>query len=228
MVRRNNRNSRRLLNKRARPRNGAMLDVQHQIADNTQAAAAVSMPRVRDAQLMRAPRNKCYLFERSIQGPTIVNATAPLDTFGALSYRLSDFTDYTEFTLLFDQYRILQFQFVFTPTSNNNYAGTLATVIDLNDGTVPVLMNALYQYPTLMLSRPGQLVTRTFQPQVALAAYSGAFTSYANRGAQWIDSQSPSVFHYGLKYGITGISGQPSTAQYVVITRAVIQCRNVK
>jgi len=34
---------------------------------------------------------------------------------------------------------------------------------------------------------------------MAVAAFSGAFTSYSNVPAGWIDSASPGVQHYGLK-----------------------------
>lgn len=37
------------------------------------------------------------------------------------------------------------------------------------------------------------------RPRTAMAAYSGAFTSYANMSDQWIDLNSTSVQYYGFK-----------------------------
>lgn len=38
---------------------------------------------------------------------------------------------------------------------------------------------------------------------MAVAVYSGAFTSFANAPSSWIDSGSPNVQHYGLKAAVT-------------------------
>jgi len=43
---------------------------------------------------------------------------------------------------------------------------------------------------------------------MAVAAYAGSFTSYANMEPQWIDCASPSVQHYGFKCAVnpTGVA----------------------
>jgi hypothetical protein len=183
---------------------------------------------VPDQKPMLLARNKIYTFQRTLQGPTISLATAPLDTLGALSVRLADFPNYSELATAYDEYRIMQLQIVFTPTSVNNQHGSLVTAIDYTDAAAPGALSALYEYQTSEISRAGETTDRCFTPQVAIAAYSGAFTSYSLKSAPWISSDYPSVFHYGLKYGIVGISGQASYAAYTVSLRATIQFRSVR
>jgi hypothetical protein len=181
-----------------------------------------------DVKLIKLAKNKVYTFQRIIQGPSITLATAPLDTFGALSYRFSDLSNYTELATLFDEYRIMQFQFIFTPTSVNNSHGNLITVIDYTDAAAPSSINQLLEYQTAEIARAGETTDRVISPQVAIAAYSGAFTSYALQTSPWISCDYPSVFHYGLKYGIIGVNGQPSYVAYNVTIRATLQFRSTR
>jgi len=66
---------------------------------------------------------------------------------------------------------------------------------------------------------------RKFIPHVAVASYSGTFTSFTNEVAPWIDIASPSVQHYGLKTACT-----PTTAvvQYTARARLSVSFRNVR
>lgn len=137
-------------------------------------------------------------------------------TYGALSFKLSDLPNYTEFTNLYDEYRIKAVKLHFVPTSNSNVAqdtsGTtggqtsvpaLYTWIDTDDNTAPTQLTQGQQFQTFkahgMLDR---MRVRSLVPEVSTALYSGSFTSYGQVKNQWIDNNSPSVVHYGLKYAI--------------------------
>lgn len=197
----------------------------NRVADMEAGQARAVLPLVRDPQPVRMASRKIYQFQRSLNAVTITNTTAPADTTGSFSFRLSDLPDYTEFTNLFDEYKFSRVEVSFVPTSPTNYSGPLYTVIDYDDAVVATIAQ-LSEYQTLQISGSGAMTKRTLVPKIAVAAYSGAFTSYAPQ-ASWVDCSSPGVLWYGLKYGIVGLSGQPSTPQYVVSFRVTIQCRNV-
>lgn len=107
----------------------------------------------------------------------------------------------------FDQYRIEAIRFTIAPQNNavglvTNSTTTLQPlycVIDYDDSTALSSAGAAVVYSNCIVLNPGESCERVFQPRMAMAAYSGAFTSYAVMDPQWIDAASSSVQHYGIK-----------------------------
>lgn len=104
--------------------------------------------------------------------------------------------------------------------SNSQCNGFLHWVIDSEDANLPsasdlgvdtLRRRPSYRMVNLARSRP---MTRTVMPRIALGAYSGAFTSYANRKPGWIDTASPSVQHYGLK-GVFEVVNPSAVVHYI-------------
>ncbi len=121
----------------------------------------------------------------------------------AYTFQLSDLPSYTEFTALFDQYKFSEVEIRFLPvaTVSSGLATAVSTqlysTVDFDDGTAGSV-SALQQYETCQVTPATQELTVRLAPRVALAAYAGAFTSYANVSS-WLDVGSPSVQHYGFK-----------------------------
>jgi hypothetical protein len=181
-----------------------------------------SEPDVKDVILSRLKPNKIYNFE--FTATSLISASAVAEVDGAISFTLNTLTGYTSMTSLFDQYRIVGVQLQFLP-SQNSYtaaAGAIFTAFDYDDAT-PVVLSTLYQRQTLKATPAGVYFERSLKPRIALAAYAGAFTSFANVGDVWIDSASPAVVYYGLKYGIPATASAPS---WTVKQRYMIQCRS--
>jgi hypothetical protein len=122
--------------------------------------------------------------------------------------------DYTYYTSIFDQYRINLIEVILRPKGNVSTvnasasgSGFLYSVIDYDDATA-VTPNQAMNYDNVITTSLEQTHRRCFVPHIALGAYSGSFTSYANETEQWIDCNSPTVAHYGVKYvcdaGTTG------------------------
>lgn len=130
------------------------------------------------------------------------------DTIKSYSFQLSDLPNYTEFTGLFDAYRITGVEVIFYPVNTVNTTGAAVnptqaiTCVDFDGISGPTLVSDLEQYDTAKWHWGLRPIKRKLVPRVALAAYSGAFTSYAEaKENQWIDCASPSVQHYGLFFG---------------------------
>lgn len=81
--------------------------------------------------------------------------------------------------------------------SSGNPLPRIYSVLDHDDANNIAIATAK-GYSSCREQRVTESVTRIVYPRVALAAYSGAFTSFANQRS-WIDVASPSVQHYGLK-----------------------------
>lgn len=198
------------------------------------ATATKPLPDQRDRIPMRMPRHSpvITLIRTVSKGTVIANQ---FESVGAMSFTLADLPSYTDFTSLFDQYRIAQVTVRFLPTaapfgpstSSTSYP-SFYTVIDYDDDTNPTSIDNLRQYSTLQVAPNQQYVERVLTPRFATAAYSGAFTSYSLAPVYtFIDSNSPGVRYYGVKWAcspVTTASG--SFVLYNIEATYVIQLRN--
>jgi hypothetical protein len=174
-------------------------------------------------------RDKTYTFVRTVQ-LTPLSVTTAMDTTFAYTFTLAGFPDSTDFTNLFDQYRIGIVRVAFFPQGAASAVinSTLGTAIDYDDSASGLSLGQLEEYSTFQLNSLQKTFWRTFQPMAAQAAYSGVFTSFNRMPAStWIDCGSPSVLYYGLKGQIPAstISGGPFIV-YNVSVSAVLQFKN--
>jgi hypothetical protein len=127
-----------------------------------------------------------------------------------------------------DQYKIVQVRLSFYPTFVDTSATVnyppIHTVIDYDDSTA-VAQAQLNEYSTLMVSNSGTYFERIINPQFAIAAYSGAFTSFAPKKG-WVDVASPSVQHYGLKYAM--LAAGAANAVWTVTAHYTVSFRNTR
>ena len=183
--------------------------------------------------------NQWYLSTGTGAATTTTNYT--FATFFALSM----LPDYTDFTNLYDQYKIcfakLRIRAWATSAATesgissaySNVAALVSSIIDYDDATAPAATGPpddMRQYPSYkthnLLGRP---VTRVVRPHLAGAVYNGAFTGYSNRKAAWIDCNSPHVQHYGLKYFITVQAPLSTATSYIFFQPEVtlyFKCKN--
>jgi hypothetical protein len=154
----------------------------------------------------------------------ISSGTAGVIAYNSAILTAQNFTSTPTLFTVFDQYRFEQIEawleFI-NPNSASSFPDFVSAV-DLDDGNIPTSVGQVIDHQgALVSSGPGGHYHK-WKPHVAVAVYSGAFTSFANEEAQWIDSASPAVQHYGLKSAI--ISNGAATVVNAVF-RAVISFR---
>jgi len=199
------------------------------LAEHSQIKAGI--PEVRDVGKIVVSRQQITTFQRTYTGPTIIPSTT-LDQQGALSFALSSLPSYTEFTALYDQYRIIQAVVRFIPTSQVSTSTPLLTVLDFDDAATPSAVTDIQQYATLQITESGGYCERVLNPHPATAMYSGAFTSFGSpsggpRGP-WIDSASPSVLYYGLKYYLVAQTANNTSINWDSTITLVFQCKYLR
>lgn len=181
-----------------------------------------------------------YNFKRFHNYTGISFSAGATNTYGKLTFRLDDVPNYTEFTNLFDSFRIKRIKVMFIPTSNvslspdtapndvfksTEYANRLFTVLDFNDDTVPTTIDELRQYDTCRMSPNNVIHKRYFQPKYNATVTAG---SYQAKG-QWLQCDtSADVVHYGIKYGITHQSLTQSNEVYKIEAVFYMQFKNTK
>jgi hypothetical protein len=131
----------------------------------------------------------------------------------AWSFQLSDLPNYTEFTNLYDSYRIRAIEVHVCPDIQQTVPGSLIgatqvwSAIDFDSAASTAILG-LQQYDTCCMHDGLHEFVRRFEPRCALAAYGGAFTSYAEAPAgQWLDCASAGVQHYGFLMGVPQQAG---------------------
>lgn len=173
------------------------------------------------------------IIKRTVFTTTIINgAVAP--TFNALQFKLNDLPSYTEFTNLFEEYRITHIKVMFIPkwmTNNvmqnvNIYNPFFVYSIDKDDANVPASFNELWQRANAVTRDSLTKFSVSFKPHSASYQYTGAASGYSP-STGFINCDYPAVLYYGLKFGIE----QSSAAQYIgynIITTYTVQFRGVR
>lgn len=151
-----------------------------------------------------------YRFKRkTFQTVSVTYNGVATNSSGAFTFKLSDLPNNSEFTSLFDKYRISGIRAQFIPRTNvlalNNLSSSLTaqpvllTVIDYDDGTAGDY-NALAQYENCKSHDQFKPFSLYFKPMIAVAAYQGAFTGYGSSRKMWLDAASPDIEYYALKW----------------------------
>ena len=160
---------------------------------------------------------------------TIDNGT---DTTTSFEWKLNDLPDYTEFTNLFDSYRINAIKLEIKPRFNNVDATApgmvpIYTVIDHNDNTYLTSTADALQYETCKVHKMTQGVKRYLKVN---ALGSSQTTGGAAIGEQlwrkWFSTSQADILHYGVKLWAPATSFEEGIV-YDVITTYYFQCKAV-
>lgn len=184
---------------------------------------------VPDVPRMRLKRDKVYTFTRTTAtGTQLLNSTTVPITY-ASAVSLSILPNAAEFTNLFEQYRIIQATWLFTPLYSAVVANPLYTWFDPDDDSLPTGTAQAAQSQTLRITQSAAFAERTYIPQPAQGSVSnGTLTPgfSAVPSMIWMDNDSSSNKYFGLKALIpanTNISA--NVPLYSVEISVVLQCR---
>lgn len=174
-------------------------------------------PRVRRGGASRVlrsliPSQAIHTFKRSYYIPSYATVTTA-NVYGAYAFNLNDVPNASEFTALFDQYRINSVRWRLIPRGSSSEAGTnnnvgkIFTVLDMDDGVAPTSIDTLCQYPNMKTTRTTSDHTRTLRPAFASTVYNTSTLSAYGQRRGWLDCDYSQVPHYGVKWAIQGTAG---------------------
>lgn len=179
---------------------------------------------------------KVQKFERMVDfGYLVTNNT--VGTTNGNYFQLADLPAYSEFTTLFDQYKIDKVEVWFKSQQRGITLQALANhgciyfAVDYDDVTTPSSAAALQQYENCVVIEPEEDMYIEFKPHIAVSAFtsSGFGTGYSNLKDQWIDIASPNVEHYGMKYLTNADNLGGSYHNYWhILAKYHISCRNTR
>lgn len=193
---------------------------------------------VRRRRLYRSNRGrrlglKLHHFKRTYVGSDISGGTTI--TSGALSFALNSLPGYTEFTNLFDCYRINKIVVKFVPAVTSAEVGATSTnpmtnfftVLDFNDATALSTLNDAFEYGNLKMTRGYKTHTRVFTPSTLLLGSDSSDRAAMPKYKQWITTAEADILHYGCKY----VAETQATAADIVWKTYVtmyFSCKSVK
>lgn len=200
-----------------------MLIAVQRLVELNEAQTQKMVPAVQDIPRLKLRKDRVFTASFSYQAPNVTsNSTS--ESIGAITFALSNVPSFTNWTASFDSYRIIRAYVEFVPfgisAAANATLGQISTVIDYDDAT-GAFRSDLLQYDSLLIVDTGKYFERRLIPRAAKALYSGtAFTSYGQDEMPWIDADSSSVPHYGIKYS-QSISSSANTGYSPLVTLLV-------
>lgn len=201
---------------------------------NRRPRRAVYRRRLRSSRRPRLSALRTHHFKRTFTLSPI--ATATTTVFGAYAFSLSDLPNYSEFTALYDQYRINKLVVRFVPNHNSSEVGATKalmefnSVLDFNDQTAPTALTQLYEYANWRMTRGNSIHTRVFSPAVlgvVSTINATNFTGDQSKWKQWLATSQTDIEHYGIKYaiGATAAAGDMYFTPYIT---AYFSCKSIK
>jgi len=147
--------------------------------------------------------NKVFKIQQIIDYGTVLTSSNVTSAVGGQNFQLNSLPQVASMTAIFDQYRIAAIETWLQPNQTNNGGHTcwVYSAIDYDSGAAPASLAALQQYSNVKETSLVDGHYHKFVPHVAFGAYAGAFTSYGNVSSPWLDSNSPTIQHYGLVFG---------------------------
>lgn len=200
--------------------------------------------RSRRAGIYRSMRSSksadLFSFKRKALVDT-VTVTNLSDVLKAYTFSLDKLPSYTEFTNLFDRYRICGVLVEFMPSVDSFEVGPgvsmtafslpqVRTIIDHTEDGAPLNFNDMYQYSKCKLTQGNRVHKRYLKPAVLTSAFeSTVATAYIPKWKQWLTTDDPATPHYGLKVGINALPSSSSGSMYYrVYATYYFQCKDPK
>lgn len=158
-------------------------------------------------------------YTREIIFPNLLIIPTTVNVFNSYYFTISQLNNYTEFTPLFDQYRIrtviMKFRLIAPPEANNTpvnqqYYPDIACTVDHDDNNTVTSMETLWQYGKCKrgILRPNSWFTYRCHPTAAIQLYrTTTTTAYAPaKSTMWMDLAQTDMPYYGVKVGIDASS----------------------
>lgn len=173
--------------------------------------------------------NKPYHIIRSCNLSTVVTTSTTVISYAGIYFTLTNLDLTDGLNTVFDQYRILEIECKLTPFPGAAAPEVMESTqwvscIDFDNATPPTTFAMVEDVPGCLYTTAACGHVHRWRPHIGVAAYAGAFTSYANLTDPWIDCVSSAVQHYGIKLAVLSST---TVFSIVATARFHLQFRNV-
>jgi len=177
--------------------------------------------------LRTLPDKTIVKFVGSLNPQVLITSSVTVPVGAGLAFIVNSLDNFSAMAQVYDQYYIHLIESLIQPAASETLTsaqvGDYVTAVDIDDATAPSTYVQLAAYSSAQSSRGTMSHFHRWQPEFAISAYSGAFTSFASTKG-WIDCASPNVQHYGLK----AFTDQSQTSQnYIVYIKYHVLFRSI-
>lgn len=192
--------------------------------------------------LYRRPRSKLYSFKRSCELSNLEVLAGSSAAFKNYIFSLDQLPNSSEYTNLFDRYRICGVKVTFYPPYNISYVAATSTaspvmefysVVDYDSNASITSLDQMNQYDTLKRSYFNRPHVRYLKPRPNMKGLfnqqGGTTTGTAVLSNKvWIDQADHTVDYYGLYVAVASSQSSIVDHHYIRCTATFyFQCRNV-
>lgn len=189
------------------------------------------------ALVPRTGNQKMYAFSRILflQNQSLNVPVGPGVGFAVDTYALSQLPNYTEFTALYDQYRIKKILVTWYPSSDgdtSSYVGVTNAPMfcafrDYDDSAAPATLSDMMQRQGVFTRKFNRPISMTISPRT-LTASSGVSGAALQARNTWLDCADASLTHYGIKWAISANPAATNTFYYNVRYKFFLEFKNVR
>lgn len=176
-------------------------------------------------------------FTRSYFSPGHISIPTGAPAVGyADFFNLASVPDVSDFTALYDQYKIKGIKYTLIPRISNagpsgavgnpSILGNIWSVLDFDDSNIPASLNTLLQYQNVKRTQYNKIHSRYFKPSVQLGVGTPLASSLIRKN-QWIDAANISAQHLGIKLWVDGSYG-PYPLEFDLHVKMYLAFKNVR
>lgn len=185
--------------------------------------------RIRSKRAIRS-KKKIYYFTRYANfGQLVISPLAP--TLTAYTFRLADVPNSSEFTNLYDSYKIKAVKLTFYPAMTQSISTSTinapagetrcVTCLDRNDGVAPTSFDAVRQYQNAKVFQVNRRHSRYIYKPMVLDDSNYTINP-------WVNTTSPNVNYYGLKFAAEPSLQSSGTYQFSVEAKFYLAFKSVR
>lgn len=171
-------------------------------------------------------KRQIHYFKRSCDlGNVVLDTNTPTLIPQPLTFRLNQLPASTEFTDLFDNYRItyvkLMIRLNVSPDAQSPTTAVYPRILyvrDYDDSVIPSSVDVLRQYGNCQqkVLNPNENMVITLKPAIRnlVSRDTSGQVVYSPKWKQWIDCAHSDTLHYGLKYAIENCGNSNYTLNF--------------
>lgn len=174
-----------------------------------------TVSRIKSAFTKQMIRRDIHYFRRFNRSNVFAPLLGGASIFTAFEYNLGYLPNVSEFSNLFDFYRINavvhKFTLVTSPEAQASNAAAyprLYYVRDYDDAVAPSGVDDIVQHSKVrsVVMRPGIPISVKLRPAVNKLVFGGVTSGYTPAWKSWIDMSRTDISHFGLKLAITNFN----------------------